>query len=211
MLPLVSAGAGETDEFIKPRVIAATLVGRLAELGWDRKLRGSVAAMVIGNVVIFAIGVTWLAIAAHLRGQDVLVVPTSLSPITVNYPTTSTPALNYLTVDNSGGGGITLNLTGGTLAAASSYIGIVADATVSNTGATHSVGGLLSLGRRAGSSGTYNLSGTATLSTLQQYLGELGAAGTGGHLGQQRQVDVVAERLALGVHAEDLQATLLRG
>ena len=63
---------GPTGGYLIGFVIAATLVGRLAELGWDRKLRGSVAAMVIGNVVIFAIGVTWLAIAAHLTVSDAL-------------------------------------------------------------------------------------------------------------------------------------------
>lgn len=63
---------GTTGGYLIGFVIAATLVGRLAELGWDRKLRGSIAAMVIGNVVIFAIGVTWLAAAASLDAQDAL-------------------------------------------------------------------------------------------------------------------------------------------
>ena len=63
---------GTTGGYLIGFVIAATLVGRLAELGWDRKLRGSVAAMVLGNVVIFAIGVTWLAIAASLSVSDAL-------------------------------------------------------------------------------------------------------------------------------------------
>ncbi len=63
---------GTTGGYLIGFIVAATLVGRLAELGWDRKLRGSVAAMVIGLVVIFAIGVTWLAIAASLSVQDAL-------------------------------------------------------------------------------------------------------------------------------------------
>jgi biotin transport system substrate-specific component len=63
---------GTTGGYLIGFVIAATLVGRLAELGWDRKLRGSIAAMVIGNVVIFTIGVTWLAIAASLSVSDAL-------------------------------------------------------------------------------------------------------------------------------------------
>ncbi len=53
-------------------MVAAVLVGRLAELGWDRRLRGSIAAMVMGLVVIFAIGITWLAIAASLSVTDAL-------------------------------------------------------------------------------------------------------------------------------------------
>jgi biotin transport system substrate-specific component len=63
---------GTTGGYLIGFVIAATLVGRLAELGWDRKLRGSITAMVIGNVVIFTIGVTWLAIAASLSVSDAL-------------------------------------------------------------------------------------------------------------------------------------------
>lgn len=64
---------GSTGGYLIGFMIAATLVGRLAELGWDRKLRGSIAAMVIGNVVIFTLGVTWLAIAASLTVSDALV------------------------------------------------------------------------------------------------------------------------------------------
>ncbi len=63
---------GTTGGYLIGFVIAAALVGRLAELGWDRKLRGSIAAMVIGNVVIFTIGVTWLAVAASLSATDAL-------------------------------------------------------------------------------------------------------------------------------------------
>jgi biotin transport system substrate-specific component len=63
---------GTTGGYLIGFVIAAALVGRLAELGWDRKLRGSIAAMIIGLVVIFTIGVTWLAIAASLSVQDAL-------------------------------------------------------------------------------------------------------------------------------------------
>lgn len=63
---------GTTGGYLIGFVVVAALVGRLAELGWDRRLRGSIAAMVIGLVVVFAIGVTWLAIAASLSVQDAL-------------------------------------------------------------------------------------------------------------------------------------------
>jgi biotin transport system substrate-specific component len=63
---------GTTGGYLIGFVVAATLVGRLAELGWDRKLRGSIAAMIIGNVVIFTMGVTWLALAASLSVSDAL-------------------------------------------------------------------------------------------------------------------------------------------
>jgi biotin transport system substrate-specific component len=57
---------GTTGGYLIGFVIAAGLVGRLAELGWDRRLRGSIAAMILGLVVVFSIGMTWLSIAADL-------------------------------------------------------------------------------------------------------------------------------------------------
>jgi len=46
-------------------VLAAGLVGRLAELGWDRHIPGAIGAMVIGEIALYLVGVPWLAIAAH--------------------------------------------------------------------------------------------------------------------------------------------------
>lgn len=43
-------------------IIAGAVVGRLAELGWDRRILGAVMAMLIGNVVIYLIGVPWLMV-----------------------------------------------------------------------------------------------------------------------------------------------------
>jgi len=48
---------------------AAPIVGKLAELGWDRHIPGAVGAMVIGEVVIYAVGVPWLAVAAHFSPE----------------------------------------------------------------------------------------------------------------------------------------------
>ncbi|HZV50798.1 MAG TPA: biotin transporter BioY [Candidatus Dormibacteraeota bacterium] len=45
---------------------AAALVGRLAELRLDRTPWGTVAAMVAGNLAIYAGGLAWLVAAAHL-------------------------------------------------------------------------------------------------------------------------------------------------
>lgn len=55
---------GVTGGYLIGFVAAGAVVGRLAELGWDRNLRGAVGAMLIGDLVIFAIGVPWLAVAA---------------------------------------------------------------------------------------------------------------------------------------------------
>jgi biotin transport system substrate-specific component len=51
---------GATGGYIVGFVVAAAIVGRLAELGWDRKIGGSLAAMAIGTAIIYAIGVPWL-------------------------------------------------------------------------------------------------------------------------------------------------------
>jgi len=48
---------------------AGALVGWLAEMGWDRHVSGAVGAMILGEVVIYAIAVPWLAIATHLSPQ----------------------------------------------------------------------------------------------------------------------------------------------
>jgi biotin transport system substrate-specific component len=41
-------------------VLAAGLVGALSSRGWDRSLRGSIGAMLLGSIVIYAVGVPWL-------------------------------------------------------------------------------------------------------------------------------------------------------
>ena len=57
---------GATGGYLLGFLVAAGLVGRLAELGWDRKLGGSIAAMLIGNGLIYLIGLPWLMIALHM-------------------------------------------------------------------------------------------------------------------------------------------------
>jgi biotin transport system substrate-specific component len=42
-------------------IVAATLVGALAQRGADRKVLSAVWMMILGNLVIYAIGVAWLA------------------------------------------------------------------------------------------------------------------------------------------------------
>jgi biotin transport system substrate-specific component len=44
-------------------VLAAFVVGFLAERGWDRRLGSAIGAMLIGEVIVFALGVAWLAAA----------------------------------------------------------------------------------------------------------------------------------------------------
>jgi len=55
---------GASGGYLVGFVVASAVVGRLAELGWDRNLVGSVGAMLIGSLLIYAVGVPWLAFAA---------------------------------------------------------------------------------------------------------------------------------------------------
>jgi biotin transport system substrate-specific component len=61
---------GVTGGYLVGFVVAAGLVGRLAELGWDRRIGGALAMMAIGTAVIYAIGVPWLKVAAGLSWTD---------------------------------------------------------------------------------------------------------------------------------------------
>ncbi len=57
---------GASGGYIVGFLIAGSLVGRLAELGWDRRIVGALGAMAIGNVVIYLVGVPWYMAVAHL-------------------------------------------------------------------------------------------------------------------------------------------------
>ena len=59
---------GPTGGYLISYPFAAFLTGYLAERGFDRRYATSVLAMIAGLVVIFAIGVTWLALFARPAG-----------------------------------------------------------------------------------------------------------------------------------------------
>lgn len=56
---------GPTGGYLLGFVLAGGLVGRLAELGWDRHIGGSVGAMILGNAAVYLIGVPWLMAARN--------------------------------------------------------------------------------------------------------------------------------------------------
>lgn len=56
---------GATGGYLIGFVIAAAIVGRLAELGWDRNLIGAIGAMLIANAAIYVVAVPWLAWVTH--------------------------------------------------------------------------------------------------------------------------------------------------
>jgi biotin transport system substrate-specific component len=63
---------GATGGYLIGFVVAGGLVGRLAELGWDRKLGGALGAMLIGSVVIYAIGLPWLGVVASASPAETI-------------------------------------------------------------------------------------------------------------------------------------------
>lgn len=52
---------GATGGYLLSYPIAAWATGKLAERGWDRKIGSSIGAMLTGNVIIYLIGLPWLA------------------------------------------------------------------------------------------------------------------------------------------------------
>ena len=54
--------AGPTGGYLFGFVIAAGIVGWLAQRGWDRRFMTTVAAMTLGTIAIFVCGMAWLAI-----------------------------------------------------------------------------------------------------------------------------------------------------
>ena len=78
-LPIYSAGAsgidqllGVTGGYLVGFVVAAAVVGRLAERGWDRTLPRAVLLMILGNLLIYAVGVPVLAMVAAMPAADAL-------------------------------------------------------------------------------------------------------------------------------------------
>ncbi|MBI5166309.1 MAG: biotin transporter BioY [candidate division NC10 bacterium] len=67
-LPVFAGGTGGFSRFIGPTggyligfVVAAYLVGALAERGWDRRFWRAVVAMLVGEGAIYLFGLLWLA------------------------------------------------------------------------------------------------------------------------------------------------------
>lgn len=68
VLQLASATGGYLWGF----VVAAGLTGWLARLGWDRSLRSSISAMLLGSIAIYVCGVPWLMAAIDVSMSEAL-------------------------------------------------------------------------------------------------------------------------------------------
>ena len=58
---------GPTGGYLVGFIPAAYIVGRLAEMGWDRRVITTIAAMLAGQIVLYTFGVCWLAIMTNIR------------------------------------------------------------------------------------------------------------------------------------------------
>jgi biotin transport system substrate-specific component len=72
---------GATGGYLIGFVLAAALVGRLAEPGWDGGLGGATGATTLGTAVIYLVGVPWLAVVTGLSLGEA--IATGLAPFLV--------------------------------------------------------------------------------------------------------------------------------
>lgn len=77
----VSVIWGATGGYLVGFAVAGALVGRLAELGWDRRIGGALGAMLLGNIAIYVVGLPWLKLVTGMSVQDT--VANGLTPFLV--------------------------------------------------------------------------------------------------------------------------------
>jgi biotin transport system substrate-specific component len=63
---------GATGGYLVAFPFAAALAGRLSERRWDRRFGSAVGAMVSANIVIYAVGLPWLAVSLHTSFRHAL-------------------------------------------------------------------------------------------------------------------------------------------
>jgi biotin transport system substrate-specific component len=63
---------GATGGYLIGFILAGAVVGRLAELGWDRKIGGALGAMVVGSAMIYAVGLPWLKVVTGLSVEETI-------------------------------------------------------------------------------------------------------------------------------------------
>ncbi len=80
-----SSATGATFGYFVGFVVAAAVIGRLAERRHDREVLTSIVAMAFGTFVIFAAGAAWLSISLNvpLSGGDVNAISLGVTPFIV--------------------------------------------------------------------------------------------------------------------------------
>ncbi|MGA2071444.1 MAG: biotin transporter BioY [Sedimentisphaerales bacterium] len=77
-LPVFAGGIGPatligpTGGYLFGFIAVAYVVGKLAEMGWDRRVSTTIAAMLAGEIVLYTFGVCWLAIMTNIRTAMVI-------------------------------------------------------------------------------------------------------------------------------------------
>ncbi len=72
-VPVFAAGLGPaaligpTGGYLVGFAAAAWLTGKLAELGWNKRVHKTILAMLLGNSVIYIFGVSWLAVLTGFK------------------------------------------------------------------------------------------------------------------------------------------------
>ncbi len=85
-LPVFALGAGPavlfgpSGGYLFGFIPAVYITGRLAEMGWDRKIGKTILAMVLGNLVIYSFGLFWLCC---LTGFSAMVLALGFYPFIV--------------------------------------------------------------------------------------------------------------------------------
>lgn len=77
LLPIYAGGthgwsvlSGPSGGYLVGFVIAAYAIGRLAEAGQDRRLVTAFLAFIVGQLIIFGVGVPWLKVSADLSWSN---------------------------------------------------------------------------------------------------------------------------------------------
>jgi biotin transport system substrate-specific component len=73
--------AAPTGGYLIGFVVAAALVGMLAERGWDREMRGSISSMFLGELALYAVAIPWLMRALDVGLERALIL--GLAPFVV--------------------------------------------------------------------------------------------------------------------------------
>jgi biotin transport system substrate-specific component len=63
---------GATGGYLIGFIVAGAVVGRLAELGWDRRFGGALGMMLIGSAIIYATGLPWLKVVTGLSVEETM-------------------------------------------------------------------------------------------------------------------------------------------
>ena len=72
---------GATGGYLVGFLLASAVVGSLAQRGWDRRIGGSLGAMLLGTLIIYAVGLVWLTLALGSSVVDVLPFGLKVEPV----------------------------------------------------------------------------------------------------------------------------------